>query len=87
MSTVTITLTDQDLDKGSFSADFNVQNSSLDDGFMTAAHVTGIYVLQQLNNPEFQKLVWDFATNLVGDQTEGRSIGNPDQNPAGQIAA
>jgi hypothetical protein len=88
MSTITITLNDQDLDLGSFSADFNVEGAKLDDGFMTAAHVTGIYILQQLNDPEFQKKVWAFAETLVAQQGDGTSIGNSDQNPnAGQIAA
>jgi hypothetical protein len=88
MSTITITLNDQDLDLGSFSADFNVEGAKLDDGFMTAAHVTGIYILQQLNDPEFQRKVWEFAETLVAQQGGGTSIGNPGSSPiSGQIAA
>lgn len=87
MAVVTITLTDEDLDLGRFSAAIDVEDAKLDDGFMTAAHLTGVFMLKHLHSPEFQKLCWDFANELASNP--GCSIQNPGYSPdhPGEIAA
>lgn len=75
MATVTITLTDLDLDLGSYKADIKVDESTLDDGFATAAHIAGHYIYNAIHTEDFRNRVWDFAREFIANN-EGASIAN-----------
>lgn len=84
MSVAKLTLTDtDDLDSGIFSIGFDVEGSKQDDGYITAAHVAGVFLAQFVKTEEFQSRVWAFAQEITSD---GGRIGNIDQAP-GQIEA
>lgn len=74
MAIATITLTDEDLDLGRFKAELEVEGSQIDDGFMTAAHLTAVFIVKSLNTPEFREQVLTFANAIANEP--GCSIGN-----------
>lgn len=88
MAVVTITLTDQNLDLGGYSAEIDVQDSKLDDGYMTAAHLTGVFILKCINDPAFQQQCLAFAQELI-ESNPGCWLAAPgnSQGDAGEIAA
>ncbi|ARK07442.1 hypothetical protein LAV_00042 [Sphingobium phage Lacusarx] len=77
MAIVTITLTDIDLDSGSYQAALDVKDHKIDDGQATAAHFTGHYIYQMIHTPEFRDSVLKYAEALVAANPE-RSIANAD---------
>lgn len=64
MAKVTLVLVDTDLSVGRFTADMTVENAMLDDGFITAAHVTGLYLMQSISTPAFAAGVAAFGQTL-----------------------
>lgn len=85
MSVVTLTFTDEDLDTGRYKAEIEIAGSQIDDGFMTAAHLTGVFIMQHIHSEDFRKRIWAFAAEIAGKP--GCSIGNSDQGPSNDIAA
>jgi hypothetical protein len=79
MAIATLTFTDVDLETGQFKAELEVVDSKLDDGFMTAAHMTATFVATHLSNPAFQRMALDWAASIASNP--GCSIGNLDHLP------
>ena len=65
MSTITITVTDIDLDTGEYQVDFKAEGFHINEGIATAAYVTGHYLYKQVNTPEFLNGVSEFSQRLV----------------------
>lgn len=61
MAIVTLTVTDNDLNTGQFLVDFNVEGSMADDGFVTAAHVTGLFIMDLIKTTKFGESVATFS--------------------------
>jgi hypothetical protein len=57
-----------------FKAELEVEGSQIDDGFMTAAHITGVFIVKRHQHPEFHEQVWAFANEIANNP--GCSIGN-----------
>jgi len=81
MATATLTFTDIDLETGQFKAELEVTDSKLDDGFMTAAHMTAAFVATHLSNPAFQRMAMDWAASIASNP--GCSIANEEHLPPG----
>jgi hypothetical protein len=79
MAKVTIVFEDVDLDTGQYKAEMEVEGSRIDDGFMTAAHMTGAFIMTHLSNPAFQRMAMDFAASIASNP--GCSIANADHLP------
>ncbi len=79
MAVVTLTFTDEDLDTGRFKAELEVEGSKIDDGFMTAAHMTGDFIATHLSDPRFQALVLEWASEISSNP--GCSIANAEHLP------
>lgn len=80
MATVTITLEDMDLNTGAISSSLKVEGSKIDDGQMTAAHITGAYITLLMQQPEFQQKVFAFAEELVANNPGARVANDADGN-------
>lgn len=65
MSVVTITVSDVDLDAGTYTTEFKVEDSLIDDGQMTAAAVTGLYVQHIQNTEEVRADMKRFGDDFV----------------------
>lgn len=53
MARVTLLFKDIANENGRFAVDLNVEDSRIDDGFVTAAHVTGLFVMQAVSTTAF----------------------------------
>lgn len=53
MAKVTLKFADTVVEEGRYQVDLNVEDSRIDDGFATAAHVTGLFISQVVSTPEF----------------------------------
>lgn len=82
MAKVTIVIEDTDLDTGQFTFNIDVEGSKIDDGQMTAAHLTAAYFRNQIQTEAWHRGVWAFAQLLVAQQP-GASIANLGQTPEG----
>lgn len=82
MAKVTITLEDTDLDTGQFSLNIDVEDSKMDDGQMTAAHLTAAFFKNAIQTEAWHRQVWQFAEMLCAQQP-GVAIANVGQAPAG----
>lgn len=65
MAVITLIVADRDLEEGTFTVDFKVTPTSLDDGRATAAQFTGLYLQSLVNTPEFTAGVENFGHQLV----------------------
>lgn len=66
MAKVTITLEDvDDLDTGRFSVDMQVEDGKQDDGFITAAHLTAVFITRSINTPGFKAGLQMFAEQMI----------------------
>lgn len=61
MAVATLTLTDINLTKGSYRVDLDVQESEINDGRMTAAHLTAAFMMTQIPTPLFAMAANGFA--------------------------
>jgi hypothetical protein len=82
MAKATLTLTDIDLEAGTYQHSLVVEATDNDDGGMSAAHVTARFIQFQLDHPQFVDQVWAFAEKLVADTAQAR-ITNADRRPFG----
>ena len=87
MAIVTLKFTDIDLDSGEFKADLINETATDDDGFVTAAQLTALYVQTQLSNPAFVKAVWDFAESLIANNSDASFVNNDNRPYPDQTAA
>jgi hypothetical protein len=55
MSIATIIFEDIDQIEGKFGVNVNVEDTKLEDGFATAAHVTSMFISQAVNTPQFSE--------------------------------
>ena len=65
MSIVTITVADVDLSEGTYKVDFKVEDSRIDDGQMTAAAVTALYVQTIYKNEDIQSDIKRFGEDFT----------------------
>lgn len=72
MAKITIELNDIDLDKGTFSAALAIEGAKTDDGFVTAAHMTGAFIMHAINTPEFLAGCMAFAEATALGLGDGR---------------
>lgn len=79
MTIATLTFTDIDLETGQFKAELEVTDSKIDDGFMTAAHMTAAFVASHLSNPAFQRMALDWAATIASNP--GCEIANLEHLP------
>ena len=70
MAVVNIIVADRNLDEGTFTVDFKVTETPLDDGRATAAYFTGFYLQSLVNTPEFTAGVEGFGRQLVSGMQE-----------------
>lgn len=82
MAKVTIVLEDKDLDTGEFTINIDVENSKVDDGQMTAAHLTAAFIKNNIHTPLWHRQVWAFAEQICAENA-GTSIANVGQAPDG----
>jgi hypothetical protein len=55
MSIATVIFEDIDQVEGKFGVNVNVEDTKLEDGFATAAHVTSMFISQAVNTPQFSE--------------------------------
>jgi len=92
MAKIIITLEDDaDLDSGRFSVDMQVEDGQQDDGFVTAAHLCGVFITRSIGTPGFKAGLQMFAEQMIlgrdgqinHPKDEGM-IGGIEQVPCGQ---
>lgn len=81
MSVVTITVADVDLAKKTYTVSFSVEDSRIDDGQMTAAAVTGLYVQTIYRNEDVTADIKRFGDDLV-DAMKSMGVEEPTTNLA-----
>lgn len=77
MAKVTITLQDTEIESGQFKADIVVEHAKTDDGFATAAHVTGVFIHRSIPTK-------DFSNGLIS-YGQGNNIALRHTDPATMI--
>lgn len=69
MANVSLTVTDLDLEAGTYKVDFLAEGSEIDDGQATAAYFTAFYLNTIINTPDFLAGVCEFGRELVNGLT------------------
>lgn len=77
MAKAIITLEDLDLDAGTFKHSLVIEESRIDDGQMTAAHVSAKFMTLQLSHPQFIEQIWAYAESLVANTTSASIPNSP----------
>lgn len=70
MAVVTLTVTDVDLDDGTYKVDFRASENQIDDGVATAAYFTGFYLYTILNTEDFRQGVLQYGENVINHLRE-----------------
>lgn len=65
MAVITLTVTDVDLDEGTYKVDFKASENQIDDGIATAAYFTGFYLYTILSGEEFRQGVLQFGETVM----------------------
>jgi hypothetical protein len=81
LSTVKITLTDDDIAAGRYTDKFEIENVNCVPVRPSAAHTTAVFLIAQLRDPAFVQRVWDFAAEIVAKNAH-LSITNSNDNAA-----
>lgn len=82
MAIVTLTVSDLDLDAGTYKVDFLAEGSEIDDGQATAAYFTGFYLNTLVNTPDFLAGAGRFGRDLIDALTRDMPDRPFSQSPA-----
>ena len=83
MSQIIITVSDTDLDAGTFKVDLVAQGTEIDDGQATAAYFTAFYLNSIVNTPDFTAGVIAFGKDVINGMTRD----NPNRPQSAQPAS
>ena len=82
MANISLTVTDLDLDAGTYKVDFLAEGSEIDDGQATAAYFTAFYLNTLVNTPDFLAGVGEFGSNLINSLTRDNPNRSMTNKPA-----